>query len=888
MFARLTARFLVADVRALAEHTELIESNDIELLSPLYLNAYAYLFRKEEPAHIGRNLDKHFGWHWDEETPILARDFLAQGGTIQALAKLNEGLLILASQNPKLIDYLAEPCRLAWLSLWHAQAIILDTDRNKREVVDRALEQEEQAHEFFEIMSRGLCSIIEKQVTSLTPDTAITILTHLYYILQSGASNARSKALPQIENLHTERPGIPPRLLSTVIALEWKFSILKKLIMSTQMQLRVVGVTTMCVELMRIYNENKGADHARSPHLLHFADFIIQNKIIEYLVGIGSHPEIISESYGILGFLIATKTYTDSQASTTWHTVINSQDPRVVEALLRVLRRCFDLQDYSSLLFLCDKINALPIEAFNIGMRDFCGTWIQALTTKASNDGVRYIDARPFEFCVRLIRDSSKITAESPAGYPDVQNFAAGRLRDLLTRGPSPETRDKIYSECITDLTDRTMTAPGSICVINSLLRQNISTDLLKLTTESNLTSLVIEELESATAEDHQALNPLASESPASQARRELLRNIILLEPATISEELGNKLWDLLVGPGSRNIADREISWQILNVAMKRMSFKNVFLDTCFKRYFPTLPPNYFTVGTLDFVREAIFAWLESVRHDFIDEDGTFDCPALDQLWRMILNAPSDTIDAHAINLLVEVYVDSPLILSLPRVKARHIHLGLVDRCLKQLAMAATKLKLATQERNLENEGGDMEIDLTGGEFQTQELVFARSLAVLREFLTAYQSKPQFATPKPRPSAPVPSSVTLEGEPLAMKYQSFDGNTQTEVRSLTLGKLNTVASLFASLGKATGFKNYKVYLGGKVFDPDEIEVSGILEDLNLNGLILVQKREDTDSSIGTAANGKTNLESEITDHLHELWGYLGMHEKVAREVCAET
>lgn len=882
-FARLTARFVMTDMRALARHTQSKEiDEEIEVFSALYLNAYSYLLRKEEQSHIGRNLETHYDWNWEEEVPLLSSNFLDQGGTLQALTKLNEGQLRLASRNSKLIDNLSEPCRLAYFGLVQACKVLDDVDRNEKQVVDTARQQIGQAYEFFTIMSSGLCSIIEKQVTSLTPDTTMSILNSLAFIFQEIAGNENSEARSHADTLHREHPDLPLRMLPMVVSLEWKFSILKKLIMSTQMQLRVIGVTTMCTDLLRIYNEQKGLDAARSPILLYFADFVIQNKIIEYLVGVGSHPEIINEGYNVLGFLVVTKTYKDSQASTTWQTVTNSQDPRVVEAILRMLKRCFELQDYASLLFLCGKVNTLRIEAFNVVMREFCDTLIRGLITKASSDGIRYIDAPPYELCVRLIRESSKITPDCPVGYPDVQNFAAGRFRDLLTHGPPPETRNEIYLDCIADITARTITAPGSICVINALLRQNITTDLRILTTEHGLTKLVIKELESAIAEDHQALNPLIRDSPASLARRELLRNIIIFEPGTISAELGADLWNLLVGPGSKNIADRDISWQILNVAMKRSSFSNVFLDTCFKSHLPTLPPSCFTVGTLDFVREAIFAWLELVRHKFVEEDRTFESLALDQLWRMILNAPPNTIDAHAINLLVEVYVDSPLILSLPRAKARSIHLALVDRCLKQLALAATKLRSFDQDGR-PNENDDGMLDESGAEFQTQEMIFARSLAVLREFLAAYQSKPQFATPKFRPAAPIASS-SLEGEPLTVKYQSFDGDTHTEVRSLTLGKLNTAASLFASLEKATGFKSYKVYCGGKVFDPDEIEVCRSLEDLNLNGLVLVQKREEADGSTSLVSSGKTNLEFEIIKHLDELWGYLGMHEKVAREI----
>jgi ubiquitin carboxyl-terminal hydrolase 34 len=119
---------------------------------------------------------------------------------------------------------------------------------------------------------------------------------------------------------------------------------------------------------------------------------------------------------------------------------------------------------------------------------------------------------------------------------------------------------------------------------------------------------------------------------------------------------------------------------------------------------------------------------------------------------------------------------------------------------------------------------------------------------------------------------------------LTVKYQSFDGNVHTEVKSLTIGKLNTAAALFASLQKVTGFKNYKVYCGGKEFDPDEFEVCKSLDDLNLNGLVLIQRREDLDGLPGHLNGTKPTLESEIMKHFNDLWSYLSMHEKVAQEV----
>ena len=84
----------------------------------------------------------------------------------------------------------------------------------------------------------------------------------------------------------------------------------------------------------------------------------------------------------------------------------------------------------------------------------------------------------------------------------------------------------------------------------------------------------------------------------------------------------------------------------------------------------------------------------------------------------------------------------------------------------------------------------------------------------------------------------------MEGEPLAIKYQAWDGNDKTDILDLNLGTLNTVASLFATLEKVTGFQNYKVYCCGLVLDPEELDVTRRLEELQIKALLLVHRKDD--------------------------------------------
>ena len=880
---------MTMDVRTLSLHHKSDDDGEPDMASPPYLSAFGYLLRKYEStqiglSHIGQNLERHYSWDWDEVVAMLINNFQSEGGSLPALTKLVQGQMSMISRNPKtIVENLLEPCRIAKEIVAAAASVMNDHISIHRTHTEVAQQQMVQAYGFFKLMSSILEVVIEKYFTFLTSDAAFYYVDSLALILRNTLSSENTATRDLLQRRHKERPGLSDEDWPIVIALEWKFTILKKLINSTQMQLRVVGVTKMYADLLDIYNTNKIPDPPSNPLLLFFADFILRHGLVDYLVGTGSHPEIIHESNNIVGFLIVTRTYKKAQTDKIWQTVMSSQDPRVVEAILRMLCRCMNLFDYDSLLYLCEKARSLHIEGFTAAAREFCERLHRELMSKAHHEGVQCINSPPYDLCVRLIRQSSIVTAECPAGYPDIQNFAAGRLGELLLHGPSANARNAIYLSCIEDITLRRPTALGSICVINALLRQNLS-DLHDLTTEHGLTKLIIEDLQATILDDSLSSNNSVRNSPASRARRDLLLTIIIHEPGTISTDLGAQLWNLLVGNESRSPSNRNVSWQILNSAVKKSGPNNVFIASCFREYLPKLPPDCLTIGALDFSREAILAWLQEVRHSFDGEDRNFESPALEQLWRMILTAPPNTIDTPAINILVEVYLESQVIMSMPRAKARVVHLALVDRCLKELAAAASKIE-ASSVSVTDGDDGVMVLDPSEVDFSEQEKIFARSLAVLREFLKAYHLKPQFATPKSTKAQVATAQSSVEGEPLTLQYQSFDGGKHTEVKSLTLGKLNNAATLFASLEKATGFTNYKVYCCGKVFDPDEIEISKSLDDLNLNGLVLV-RREDVEG--GVSQGNKTSLEIEITKHFDELWGYLAMHEKVAQEVSFQS
>jgi len=265
------------------------------------------------------------------------------------------------------------------------------------------------------------------------------------------------------------------------------------------------------------------------------------------------------------------------------------------------------------------------------------------------------------------------------------------------------------------------------------------------------------------------------------------------------------------------------------------------------------------------------------------DEEESTDRAGLEQLWRIVLTAPEGTIEHEAIKMLAkDIYMESNCIKSFTHYRARKVHLAFVDRCLRQLSSAASRLT-GSSNGTMERDDSSMVIVPAGAQLREQELLFIRSLSVLREFHSSHQNG-HFSAPDLR-SLILESPNNVEGDPAELMYQSFDGETQTEVKPLTIGKQNTAASLLASLREATGFSNYRIYYKGRPFVPQESDLCKSLGDLRIhNGIILVKRESDVPPSPTRPRAGASPVEFEILRHFKAFWEYLSMEEKVAQEV----
>ncbi|ENH73136.1 Ubiquitin carboxyl-terminal hydrolase 34 [Fusarium oxysporum f. sp. cubense race 1] len=630
-----------------------------------------------------------------------------------------------------------------------------------------------------------------------------------------------------LEEHRAEFPAVPLRYTAEAISYEHRFRFLIKLIKSSQMQLRFQGMTQMCKELIAFWKrhyESKADDG--SHYVEHIAEYLIRTGFIDYLLGANCHPEIIVEGANIIGFIIVTRRYRRMHIDRVWEGIASRQDPRTADALARMVIQIAHLFDDDGFLLLCEKFQTLPIDAFTPVIRMLWEGVMKHMADKCSVD--RPLVVQPYNLCLRLLRDSSVCASGSQVMYPDIQQAAMQKLRELLSLW----------------------------CLFIALRSRNLSQEMHWLVEHHDLTRLVIEELEHAIGAGQAAGILAVLSCSVNQPRKEFIANLIQLEPLSITEDLGVKLWDMLVGPISLSPDDRRVGWEILNSLHRRNNNGNPFLQACLTYHLPALSSEYFCeVAT----------------------------SGIEQLWRLILEAEDETLVDRAIRTLaVDIYIDSRFFNSISTQRAQSVHLKLASRCLEQLKSAAQELRNASPGTNSDDQV--VVTAITQRQLRQQERVFTRSLKFLRYILEAHQSKPSLSAPDLRTLIPQ-TSHEVQGDSAGLKYQSFDGDQQTDIKPLVIGKANTAASLLASLRQETGFENYRIYYRGRPFLPSEQDICRSLEDLCVHdGLILVRREEGGPALSNRVRPGASPLEIEISAHFDEMWEYLSMDESLAQEI----
>ncbi|KAM7201757.1 ubiquitin carboxyl-terminal hydrolase 34 [Naviculisporaceae sp. PSN 640] len=884
-FARATALFVEVDLYSLRDWSEQ-QSRAPDAFSPPYVRALAAVTGKDEIAYQVqyRHYQDDFDYPHAFSNVLYAFQTWPKipGGALAYLRVIARTNARLAPRFPKMADQLAN---LAWLASNVVEMCVRKaTNTRDPEVVERARSGFARGISFFKTVAPEFEELVNKHVNLFTPETASILMACLTEIYSTSLRYEQPVKSEIIKEYRLKHPLLGYNLIPDAISSVWKTSVAGKLIMSSQMQLRVMAASGLCSDLVSIYRRsNDLADEVNAAFMNCIASHLINSGLVAYIVSPKCHPEVSIECHNIIGFLVVSRNYTKEHTDNLWATVTSTQDPRISDALVKMLGRIINLFQPEELMYFCEKLQTVPVQSFGATMREFLDAIFRHL---APRPGV-HINPAPFDLCIRLVRQTSRLSSQSPSAGQDLALYATSKLKDVFELFGTPvETRRHIYMDCVDNM-GRGGSDLGSLWVLQILTlppHNNTRREMGILTEDYNLTPLLIEELEAAISEASSSVRPAVLSGQQNLPRRELLTHILTFQPSTIPKDLGHKFWYLLVGPGAASREDRDVAWEMLNSAMQKTQEVNPFGTLCFSEYLPSLPPDCFCLGTHIFVRDAVLPLVDDVAGNILDDEQCGSRSALEQLWRLVLQAPEGTIEDQAIDTLVQdVYLNSRAIKLFPHSRARKVHLSLVNRCLQQMSAAATRLEgFAGESKGPDDES--MEIVATDQQVPEQNILFIRSLSVLKKFHSLYRNMSHFSAPDLRPIINN-SPKDIEGESAELKYQSFDGDVQTDVMPLNIGRRNTAASLFASLREATGFDNYRAYYRGRPFVPQQGDICKSLEDLQIhNGIILVKRENDAPASPTKIRPGASRLEVEILSHFEELWEYLAMEEKLARQI----
>ncbi len=842
---------------------------------------YALLNPREREAH--GQIDGSSLWTRSEMSRILLPPLItAQGNSTQWISAFACDLAIFAT-TPKfrLRDFTLVTCVLI-------DCVAADHERN-----DVTLAESPQFHagiqqtrETWLALSSAFSAIIEKNISILSTEAA----TRLVYALDNMLSficrsdNQADRNQPDgvdhlLETYRLKHPEAAPDVLQKAAPWEWKLGILAKLIQSGLMQLRVMAVNILCSCLAEVWSQEEDTDEGRR-FLCHLGH-IVDSELMGYIIGPSCHPEIIATSAHAVVFLIVSKASNELILDRLWRSIGSSQDPRVADAITRVTLNALNVLYYDQLVHLCEKFNDVELKNFSPSLRSLWETLIGEMVQKAQL-GSQPLTVHPFLSVLRVLREIP--TCDNGAHYADPELHAAAmhRARDLLNYELEAEVRRELYRNCANHLASDSQTKLGSLWFLSICMRPAIANELQYLTETHNIVQLVVEELESAVGAASEP-SVLVLAGHANSARRDLISQIIHFQPESITEELGTRLWEGLVGPKALNPLDRIAAWQTISTVGNNSGFQNPFLQICFSRHLPHLSASWYCDGMLSFVKENIMLRVNHSDDFNLDDDEHVAKSGIETLWRIILSAHDESIAKSAIVLLASgVYLDSNAITACTLSRAQNNHLKLVRECLKLMREA----RCAVQAAPTENDTDDDSVVVVEPERETlqKKRELLRTLRLLQYFLDAYRGNTRFAAADLRPLIPKCASE-MKGEPTTLQYQAFGDNGNSAIKSLQIGRENSLASLLAALRDETGFQSYKAYYRGRPLIATQIEAGQSLQALGMcDGLILLTKGVAASEMPSYVKPGSSPVEIEILSHFSEFWQYLIMEENIAAEV----
>jgi ubiquitin carboxyl-terminal hydrolase 34 len=689
---------------------------------------------------------------------------------------------------------------------------------------------------------------------------------------------------------------LEPMDYSLVAGVAWKIKLLKQFICSGRMELRVLGTDWMATELVSFFNGHKGdSQDIRSTFILPIfqciARILVAENIVDYIVSVSSHPQIVNRSYNIIGFLVVTNNFTQQKADLVWDTLLTSQDPRMVAALFGALSNVTrTLTNTDEELYLCKKVVEKPLPFFGADAAQFIQTLLgkfkdSPMQSSFDPDARRHV----MQLCIGLLcqcSEPSSFTSSTRRVFED-----AVATLNLLSPVTPADVRHDIYRDCTIGLQNTSTQAPLMLSIFTILkFHQD---DVEFLTGDLDLLNITMEAFSQQVVEwkmAGQELHPTLLRE-GLERRLELVLYLFFNVPQPAQSAVTLRFWNHLVGRDAVNTEAREFAWQVLDLSISRLPQlkQQEIFDLLYKSYLPKLTAGDYVRSFIDFVEKITRYKLrkEAVigKHDTAD---MLTLPGLELMWTVVLSAPNSSGPEKAMKFLTSLFLEKHQMQRFSNLPLDQIHVSLVHKCINTMDNAFMRHRKLRD--NVERDSMDAADPV---KVQNDTVAFCRVTNLLLMMLQFIRNHPDLSKPLPPVESSLPSKneeptveSTIIGDEIRIPYEVHKLKGETIGNQwLNMDDLATRKELHSRIASEYGLGKFKAIWGGAYISllDDPLQTIRDFGAVSKGRLIVKEISSNTvPENLNTTLRSKSQFELELLQSFDTVYKFMDSYDAISK------
>lgn len=888
-FAALLARVLEVDATVFAEHENPGSIDRSLLISPNFVTAAMHLLREDKGflAKVLPNLDV--------DANVVRAHF------IKCFVELDGAPYLAQMVSYSLDDTLKDEASVQRLTkfLEFSQmfgvyaAFYLDKQNGLPQPSAEILANKFQ--EIFDAVDKQLLCSLEKQQDILNLETRRTLHDYQGSLLEAIFNLTPDRAQLHFQRVVGDEGSSLDHSHKEVAIIIWRIRLTIAYMMKGRMDLRLMGVETLAHHLVGFFNQHKDTQQGLrvetpSPVLCFVADYLLKEKITEYLFGVASHPQLISRCSNVIGFLVVTNKFDREQAQLVWRTIKDSPDPRVTNAAFPIFTNIVkSLTNFEDHVIFTEIVLAEPLPAMTPVAIEFFLELLKVLRAEVSdyhyhsNDKDERHYSVPLDLAVELMRNLSP-TKVQLANAQVVYEHAAEVLSSMSTF-PPPSVRMAFFRNCIDSLKHCREDGAAISFAIQSMIRQTrlVAKEQLQ---ELRLATILMEEFcdfVSGSREAKVHMNtPLLNLQLVT--RLDLIWSIVPLDDENTDKPLLKRFWSHLVGSDALSNTARDITWHRLTTIVFTAGMDSGFLEQHKELISPTeIDSSFFTPGYFQFIQKLATSQMRGYRVPQYLEDGSIEMPGLNMVWDAVLRAPKNVADDASLQYLITRYLDTSWLTVASRSAVEKTHVALVRRQVKLLKDAFDTIRQHARDMESGIDSGTG-ILMSEDSVPEAELMFLRLMKFLKKFLLQARSLKEY-----RPQGTVTIDMTDDTSTpmssdttLSIRCEIARTRQQTVTRTLIMDSQDMCKQLYNRICMLLSEYNvtcFQIITGGKrIYLKEQGRMT--LEDVGIARTphLLIREAHGADDArkdyIIPSEHWRSAFEQELVAHLDVLLGFL--------------